>query len=133
MMPSARENSAPPSISFDRSRHRLAEVDEVHALAERLRLKEVEGLQVPHELYVRLGERGVVERFVLGRGIGETDLLGKDGLPRARGSSQDDERARLEPAPENKIEVRKPGSQPSHVSLHLRGSAGPRREGAPGA
>src|ERR1700682_3800564 len=131
MMPSARENSAPPSISFDRSRHRLAEVEKVHSLAERLRLKEVEGLQVPHELYVRLGERGVVERFVLGRGIGETDLLGKDGLPRARRTRHDAERARLEAGPKKEIEVWNPGSQPSHVSLHLRGSGGPRREGAP--
>jgi hypothetical protein len=34
---------------------------------------------------------------------------------------QDDERARLEPAPENEIEVRNPSSYPSHVSRHLLG------------
>ena len=62
-------------------RHQLAQMDEVHALAERCCLEEIERLKVPHELHVR-----------------------------------HDERAGLEPAPENEIEVRNPGSQPPHVS-----------------
>ena len=97
-------------------RHQLAQMDEVHALAERCCLEEIERLKVPHELHVRLGQRGVVQGLVLRRGVGEADLLGEDGLAGARGPGKDDERARLEPAPENQIEVRNPGSQPPHVS-----------------
>jgi len=92
-------------------------VDELHTLAKRLRFEEIKRLQVPDKLGVRLGEGAVVERPVLRRCVGEADLLGKNGLAATRGAGEDDEGTRLEPAPENQIEVGKPRFQPPCASF----------------
>src|SRR4029077_16581654 len=88
--------------------------------------------QMSDKLGVRLGQRRVVESLALGRRVREANLLCQDRLPRTGRSGDDDERAGLEPAAENEIEVWNPGLQPSHVSLYLLGSGGPRRAGVPG-
>ena len=109
--------------------------------------KKAELLQVPDELGMRLGHRRVVDALMLGRCLGEADLLGKDRLP---GTGCDRPRPRRPQAPgrhEHQIQpgnaggmwfnVRPHPSPARHARLDeavvaRRASSGPRQRRPPG-
>ena len=100
----------------------IAEVDELDPLLQRVRVEELEALEVADELVVRLDERRVVDRLLLpGRGR-EADLLGENRLARPRAAREDDERSERHAAAEDEVELGDAGLESLHQAASARSS-----------
>src|SRR5207249_11246887 len=83
----------------------VAQVNVFDERAERSGDEELERLEVPDQLDVRLGQGRVVDGRAAGSGTGEADLLGEDRLAGARHAGQQDDVAALEATVEHEVEA----------------------------